>query len=260
VEANIALRSELGTQVSDDTVRRALEQEGLQAAEKEDKPRLSLKNVKERYDFAVNHQHWTVADWMRVIWSDETKICRFNSDGRSWCWVRDVRERDPRTVNQTVKHGGGSIMIWGSMTARGVGFMCKIEGRMKKEDYLEILQDELKNTFEYYDLDPATHIFQQDNDSKHSSKLVKNWLSEQDFDVLDWPAQSPDLNPIEHLWAWMKIRLNKYDTPPSGMLELWERVQDIWNSFSAEECERLVASMPKRIQAVLDAKGWWTDY
>ena len=58
----------------------------------------------------------------------------------------------------------------------------------------------------------------------------------------------------------MKIRLNKYDTPPSGILELWDRVQDVWNSFTAEECERLVGSMPDRIQAVLDAKGWWTDY
>ena len=58
----------------------------------------------------------------------------------------------------------------------------------------------------------------------------------------------------------MKIRLNKYDTPPSGILELWDRVQDVWNSFTAEECERRVSSMPDRIQAVRDAKGWWTDY
>ena len=58
----------------------------------------------------------------------------------------------------------------------------------------------------------------------------------------------------------MKIRLNRYDTPPSGMLKLWDCVQDIWNEFGAEECERLVAIMPSRIQTVIDAKGWWTDY
>ena len=260
VEANVALRSEHNIHVSDDTVRRALVKEGLEVAVKESKPQLSLMNVSARLEFARAHLHWTVADWMRVIWSDETKILRFNSDGRSWCWVRDIHEREPRSVRQTVKHGGGSIMIWGCMTGQGVGFMCKLEGRMDKEGYLEILQDELSRTFEHYDLDPATHIFQHDNDSKHTSKVVQNWLGEQEFDVLDWPPQSPDLNPIEHLWAWMKIRLNRYDTPPTGMLDLWDRVQNIWNSFGAEECERLVASMPNRIQAVIDAKGWWTDY
>jgi hypothetical protein len=178
----------------------------------------------------------------------------------SWCWVRDINQREPRTIKQTVKHGDSSIMIWGCMTARGVGFMCRIEARLNKQGYLELLQDELQKTFEYYDLDRATIIFQQDNDSKHSRKLVQNWVSAQEFNVMDWPPQSPDLNPIEHLWAWMKIRLNRYDTPPSGILELWGRVQNIWNSFTAEKCETLVASMPERIQAVIDAKGWWTNY
>ena len=260
VQANQVLCSELGTVVSDATVRRALKKKGLEAEVKKKKPKLSPKNVALRLEFARKHKDWTVADWERVIWSDETKICRFGSDGRSWCWVRDVRVQEPRTINQTVKHGGGSIIIWGCMTAQGVGWMCKIEGKMDKEGYLEILKDELLQTFEYYGLKPEDHIFQQDNDSKHSSGLVQDWLKGQDFELMDWPPQSPDLNPIEHLWAWMKIRLNRYETPPSGMLELWDRVQAVWNSFGCDECKTLVASMPKRIQAVLDAKGWWTDY
>ena len=138
--------------------------------------------------------------------------------------------------------------------------MCKLEGTMVKETYQGILEDELMQTIDYYGMDPKKIIFQHDNDPKHKSKLVQNWLSEQEFDVLIWPAQSPDLNPIEHLWAWLKIRLNQYERAPSGMIELWERVQEEWNKFGVNECRRLIETMPSRVEAVLASKGMWTDY
>ena len=79
--------------------------------------------------------------------------------------------------------------------------------------------------------------------------------------VLQWPAQSPDLNPIEHLWVKVKRELNKYDTPPNGLNELWERVEYIWNEkITKNDCLVLIESMPRRIKAVLKAKGYWTKY
>jgi hypothetical protein len=89
---------------------------------------------------------------------------------------------------------------------------------------------------------------------------VQEWLRQQKFDVLEWPSQSPDLNPIEHLWAIIKRRLNEYDRAPTGMIELWERIQEQWNKITPDECLRLIDSMPRRVQAVLKAKGGWTDY
>src|SRR6185436_19035143 len=166
------LKDELGVDVSDRTVTRALREAGLRAAEKENKPMLSAKNVKARLDFANRHKDWTEADWKRVIWSDETKINRFCSDGRSWCWVRDGESRQPRHVKETVKHGGGSVMIWGCMTAGGPGFMCKLTGIMDQHVYRAILEDELLNTIDYYGLDAEQVIFQHDNDPKHKAKSV----------------------------------------------------------------------------------------
>jgi transposase len=90
------LVDEFNIKVSDRTVRRALQEAGLWASEKVEKPKLSKKNIKARLEFARRHKDWTIDDWKRVIWSDETKINRFCSDGRSWCWIRDGESRQPR--------------------------------------------------------------------------------------------------------------------------------------------------------------------
>ncbi|KIK24212.1 hypothetical protein PISMIDRAFT_98857 [Pisolithus microcarpus 441] len=75
-----------------------------------------------------------------------------------------------------------------------------------------------------------------------------------------WPAQSPDLNPIDDFWGCLKRRLAQHENPPSGIHDLWERVQVEWEGIPAEECQKLIESMPKRVQAVLKAKGGYTKY
>lgn len=78
--------------------------------------------------------------------------------------------------------------------------------------------------------------------------------------MLHWPAQSPDLNPIEHLWNFLKRKLAEYETEPKGILELWERVQVEWNKIPRELCAALIESMPTRIAELLKAKGGPTKY
>ena len=90
-------------------------------------------------------------------------------------------------------------MLCGCMTWEGVGFATKIDARMDGDLYLQILKDVLQQTMEYYGFNPPDTIFQQDNSPKHTCKKVKEWLEEQDFMTMVWPAQSPDLSPLEHL-------------------------------------------------------------
>jgi uncharacterized protein (DUF2267 family) len=265
VKVKKALKKDLGILVSPDTIRRALRRAGLGAIEKPKKPLLSKTNIRKRLEWCKAHRDWTVDDWKRVIWSDETKINRFNSDGRVWAWIRDGEQLQPKHVKVTVKHGGGSIMIWSALTYAGTGWMCKIDGNMDKTLYKEILQDEQDRTINFaaeeLNLRRDQMVFQHDDDPKHTSNLVQEYLKNQEYQVLEWPSQSPDLNPIENMWRLLKIRLNEYDTPPKGMQELYERVTKVWyDVIDKEECRNVIHSMPRRIEQCIRRKGHWTDY
>ena len=260
VELKREIKRRFNIDVCTDTLSQTLKKHGLKSGEKKKKPLLSNKNIKARLDFAKKHQDWTADDWNRVIFSDETKINRFNSDGRTWFWSRDPNALNDQSVQQTVKHGGGSVMMWGCMCSEGIGFACKIDNTMDQHLYKEILEDDLIETINYYNLDATKVIFQHDNDPKHTAKSIKEWLKQQEFQTYSWPAQSPDLNPIEHLWAHVKRMLNRFQTPAKGINELWERIQTVWNEIDAETCSKLIQSMPSRIRAVLKAKGKWTRY
>ena len=249
-----------GVEVHANTVRNALKEAGMKGAVKRKKARLRADHVKARLEFARKYQDWTVKHWKRVIWSDETKINRFGSDGRKWCWRKPGSTLEPNHVQPMVKFGGGSLMIWGCMTSKGVGYACRIDGRMDAELYTKILDDELLRTVRYYRLSKDDFIFQQDNDSKHTSRLASKWFEDHRIEMLDWPVQPPDLNPIEHLWCHLKWRLSEYEEVPVSMHELWTRIEQEWNAIPVDECLKLIESMPRRISAVLRAKGKYTKY
>ena len=77
---------------------------------------------------------------------------------------------------------------------------------------------------------------------------------------MKWPAQSPDLNPIEHLWHYLKKKLNEYENPSHSLHELWERVEREWNAIDKSVCQGLIESMHRHVAVVLKAKGGYTKY
>ena len=256
----VDIARQLPDDVSDQTVRRTLRDEGLKARKKVKKPKLTSKHKKARLDWAVTHQHWTERDWMSVIWSDETKINRVGSDGPDWVWMRPNEVRSERSVQQTTKFGGGSIMVWGCMGWFGVGYSEIIDGIMDAEKFVQILESSLLRTIEELDVDSEFLRFQQDNDPKHTSRRAKAWFQEQQIALLPWPAQSPDLNPIEHLWSEVKRGLNAYEEDPRSIAELEQRTGEVWTATPKEKVRDLIRSMPRRCEAVIKAKGAWTKY
>lgn len=242
--------------ISARTVRRRLVDGGLFGRRPAKKPLLSKKNVKARLKFAQAHIHWTTDQWKKVVFSDESKFNLFKSDGPSYV-RRPVGSRlNKKYIIPTVKHGGGSIMVWGCFSAFGVGPLHRIEGHMDRFMYRDILENHL---LPYLDETmPLRHVFQHDNDPKHKSKVVTDWLKNQNINVLPWPSQSPDLNPIENMWDQVdhKIRHKTY----RNVNELLAALREAWRTMDMSYIQKLIESMPRRCAEVIKQKGYYTKY
>src|SRR5690349_19274314 len=153
----------------------------------------------------------------------------WNSDGMEYYWSRDGDPLMPHHIIPTVKHGGGSLMFWGSLTSRGLGYGCQIyEGTMSKDVYIDILQTTLGDTLEHYRYAPGEFIFQHDNDLKHTARATQEYLNNFEINVLPWPAQSADLNLNEHVWRYLKVQIGRRELRPTSIHELWQAVMEEW--------------------------------
>lgn len=246
-----------GKSVSASTVRRALHQNGLYGRVPRKKPYVSKINQTKRLNFAKKYVKQPTSFWSNILFTDESKYEVFGVKKPPKIWRSKNEAFSDKNVIKTVKHGGGSVMVWGCMAASGVGNLVFIESTMKKEDYLNILSHNVAPSVEKLSL-PQNWIFQQDNDPKHTSKIVKEWLLYRTPKTLDHPPQSPDLNPIEHLWDYLDKKVRERSISSKDDLKV--ALQDEWSKIPPEYTKKLIESMPRRLEAVIKSKGRQTKY
>lgn len=243
--------------VCEQTIRNYLHMNNLFGRVACKKPLISEKNIKSRLEVAKSWSTWAMKKWNKVLFTDESKFNLFKSDGRTTVWRKPGERLNLKNVVPTVKYGGGSVLVWGSMSSNGAGKLAFIDGIMDSVEYCRILAENLDDSVELCGL-ADDFIFQQDNDPKHKSKFTKNYFDANDITPMFWPAQSPDLNPIENLWSFVEIELRKRII--KSVRDLKENIMDIWINIDKNFTKKLVNSMPKRVECLMRAKGGPINY
>ncbi|CAM4598026.1 unnamed protein product [Leuciscus chuanchicus] len=194
---------------------------------------------------------WMLEKWKKVDFSDESSV-EYHSR-RKYCWRPTGARMDPRLTQKTLKFGGGKIMVWGYIQYGGVREICRVEGNINSLKYQEILATS------YIPNHKRGQILQQDGAPSHTSISTSKFLKAKKIKMLqDWPAQSPDMNIIEHMWGRMKEEAWK--TKPKNIDELWEACKTAFFAIPDDFINKLYESLPKCTDAVLQAHGSHSRY
>ncbi len=183
--------TEAGVKASRDTTHRRIKEFGYRCRQR----RLTW----------AKEKNWIVAQWFKVLFSDESKFYISFGNQCPRVWRKGGEAHSPSFLKSSVKFPQ-SVMIWGAMSSAGVGPLCFLKTKVTTSVYQIILEHFMLPSADQLFKD-ADFIFQQDLAPVHTAKSTKRWLNDHGVGVLDWPANSPDLNPIENLWGIIKRKM-----------------------------------------------------
>lgn len=258
-EMSSLLQSTRNVSISAPTVRRRLNEFGLSSRRVASGPLLTRDHRVARLRFARDHLNWSFDAWKRVLFSDEVRIALNSPDGRARTWRRSGERFAQCNIIPRVAFGGGSIMFWGGISMEARTELVVVPGRsLNAPRYVEeILQPHVvpfaRNIGQGF-------LFMQDNARPHRARSVEEFLNEQNIERIEWPARSPDLNPIEHIWDQLKKRIRSRIQPPSNLSQLRQAALEEWENIPQERVKNLINSMRRRLDAVIKARGGNTRY
>lgn len=242
--------------ISAQTVRRRLHRTGMRS--RATYAGMPLTNARRlaRHRWATVHARWRLQDWNNILFTDESRFCLDFHDGRLRTWRRTGERFDDVCVRERDRYGGGSVMVWG-----GISFGLRTElrfvnGTLTAQQY----RDNILSPCVVPLARERNLIFQQDNARPHVARANMEYLAASEVEVLPWPAFSPDLSPIEHVWDVLGRAVRQRPNPPSTIAELRIALVEEWHRIPRNQIQRLITSMRRRCTAVVNANGGHTRY
>ena len=271
------LAKELGIEASATTIRVALRKAGFRRCIACPKPLVSWINRRKRLKWAREHLHWTIEDWCRVIFSDESSF-ETGQRARKFVSRRSGERYCPDCINSFKHSGRKSIMVWGGIcgdqTSDLIHFKKTIRvlkrGKNKgtprlgltATDYInQILEPYLRPWYRELEKRQYRPIFMQDGASIHSAKEVQLWLRQAGIETLIWPPSSPDLNPDEYMWKGCKSRIRRYPRLITSTEPLFDAAKEEWIRLGDQGKHlKWISTMRERCQTVINNRGFSTKF
>ncbi|CAF3466931.1 unnamed protein product [Rotaria sp. Silwood2] len=246
----IAFRlSKKGIKVSLTTLRRRFKEAGVQSMKPTSKPLLTSDHIQKRLKWAIEHKD---VNWNQVVFTDETSFHMKQAIRRVW------KKRGENYYVSTIKHPI-KIHAWGCFSNKGFGKLFLFTRTLNSKLMCKIYKYGLvPSTKKWFGDNNTNWSLLKDNDPKHTSKMCKRFKVDNGVQSLPWPSQSPDCNPIENVWALMKLKINKQ--PPTSMKNFMARIRKEWKNLSVHFAAKLVNCMEHRIELLIERNGDYINY
>jgi transposase len=255
--------SKSGHQLHINTVRKYLAKNELHCFKPRRKPFLSAKHMQDRLKWAKEHLNWTLSDWRCAIFSDESTFELGSHTLTTYVKRKKGQAFKPQYLQPTFKSGRTKVNVWGCIdyTNKGKLVILPPKTNMNSELYCNtILNDHGHPMYQKVMEKRGDAIWQDDGAKYHTSKMVKEWQKSMLMTRMWWPAQSPDLNPIENIWHIIKIAICKRRHRIESADELAEIILKEWEEMDIKIIQKVICSMRKRCWAVIAEKGGHTKY
>ncbi|KFM72212.1 Transposable element Tcb1 transposase, partial [Stegodyphus mimosarum] len=240
------LSSATGTTISRQTVYRRLGQIGLYARRPVRCVPLIATHCRLRLTWSREHALWTPQQWACVMFSDESRFSLQSDSRRTFIWRAPDNRYHQENIIERHRYGGGGVLVWGGIILGSRSDLHVQIGTMTSQIYRDVTQEQhvrlLRGAM------GAQFVFMDDNARPHRANIVSECPQSEDITRMDWPAFSPDLNPVEHVWDMLGRRVAARQPPPTCLSEIRRALLFEWCNIPQDQIDNLILGMPRHFE------------